>query len=267
MDHAEYLGDSVAAIAGEKAGILKRGVPVVTAETDPGILELFRTRAAALGVPVTLVGRGIDEIRVGEDGTDLHLRGTGWGDLSLQTPLTGAHQAVNLAVAVRMLDLLPDGLRPDAQALLDGVAGTRWPGRVQVLHRQDGTWVFDVAHNVAGVAALSRTLSALSVPKPVVVLVGILGDKDWPAMLPGLFSLADHVVLTQPPTAPVGRRWDPEAVVAQVGGETPLHIEEDFSRALGRARGLSSEGTVVVTGSVHTVGDALVSLGIDPFPS
>jgi len=268
MDHSEYLGGSVVSIAGEKAGILKAGVPSVTAELDPEILEVLHSRAIAVGSELTALPEDhVKDVSVGTESTSLTLEGTGWGKLEVTTPLPGAHQARNVALAVGMLDRLPEALRPDRAVLIEGVRRTRWPGRVQILKRPEGTWVFDVGHNVAGVAALVATLDAVAVARPLVILVGILGDKDWPSMLPPLFELADHVVLTQPPTAPPTRRWSPEDASSQVGGSTPQEIVLDFGQALARAREVAGEGTVVVTGSVHTVGDALEVLNIDPFPA
>ena len=85
-------------------------------------------------------------------------------------------------------------------------------------------------------------------------------------MLPPLFDIAEGVVLTQPWSAPAGRRWDPAIAAEASGSATPLEIAPDFSAALERALEWAGEGTVVVTGSVHTVGDALAELKLDPFP-
>jgi dihydrofolate synthase/folylpolyglutamate synthase len=165
-----------------------------------------------------------------------------------------------------MLERLPPELRPGVEAVVDGLARAQWPGRVQVIQVGGVTFVFDVAHNFAGVGALTDTLASLDLPRPVVLLVGILGDKDWRSMLPPLFGIADGVVLTQPRSAPPGRRWDPSLAAEASGSRTPLEILPDFSAALSRASAWAGSGTVVVTGSVHTVGDALGELGVDPFP-
>jgi dihydrofolate synthase/folylpolyglutamate synthase len=267
MDHADYLGNTLASIAREKAGIFKRGVPAVTAESDPDVLEIFRQVALTRGTPLAIIREWeLQDVEVEADHTALRMTDTRWGGLRLSSPLPGRHQARNVALAVRMLERLPDRLLPDREAVIRGVSDTKWPGRVQVLRDGGLHWVFDVAHNVAGVAALADTLSRLSLPRPLVVLVGILGDKDWRAMLPPLFDLADHVVLTLPPTAPTSRRWNPEEAVRMIESECPRTIVPEFSQALEKAREIAGGGTVVVTGSVHTVGDALEVLDIAPFP-
>jgi dihydrofolate synthase/folylpolyglutamate synthase len=99
-----------------------------------------------------------------------------------------------------------------------------------------------------------------------VVVIGILGDKDWQAMLPALFELADLAVLTVPPTAPANRAWQPERVLEEIGSER-AEVVRDFTAALERARGRAAAGTVLVTGSFHTVGDALIALDRAPFGS
>lgn len=264
-DHAEYLGDTVEEIAREKAGIIKPGVPVVTGETAPGTLAVFRARAAEVGAPLHVVDPGmIRGVRVGRDGTWLALRTEAWGDLELHTPLIGEHQARNAALAVRALELLPADRRPGREAVVEGVAGVRWPGRLECERVGGQTWIFDAAHNPAGAEALTAALRALELPRPIVGVVGILGDKDWTAMLGALVGLADTLLLTVPPTAPEHRRWDPGVAAAAFAADRVVCIR-DFALALAEARERAGAGTVVVTGSFHTVGDALAALDLAPF--
>jgi len=266
LDHADYLGHTLAEIAREKAGIIKEGVPFVTAETAPELLDLFRDIAEDRGAPVVVLNpeRAVADLEVAEDHTAFSLRTRTWGTLELRTPLVGRHQATNAAVAVEVLEHAPPTLRPGADAIRRGVGAVRHLGRDQVEIIDGYTWLFDVAHNTAGIESLVDTLDRLQLPRPFVALVGVLGDKDWLAMLPPLFSRSDAAVLTQPPSAPPERRWDPAAAAAAVSPSCPLHIEEDFVRALGLARELAGVGTVVVTGSCHTVGNALTALDREP---
>ena len=266
LDHAQYLGDTIAAVAREKAGIIKPGVPVVTAEPPGEAREIFRHEAAELGAPLTVLEAGeVRCVEVTRAGTRFRLSSAVWGELDLFTPLIGGHQALNAALAVRVLERLAPERRPCVAEVVDGVAAVRWPGRAQILHENGRTWVLDVAHNPAGVVALAATLDALSLPRPIALVVGILGDKDWSAMLPPLVRSADHSILTVPPTAPAHRRWDPfEALRATP--DVVADVVPDFLAALDRARERAgARGTVVVTGSFHTVGDALIALGRAPF--
>lgn len=267
MDHAEYLGDTLEAIAGEKAGIIKPGIPIMTAETTQKIVRIFRDRADEVGAPFHRMdpAREILTVEVGPRGTKLGLETETWGPLTLETPLVGLHQARNIALAVRSLELLPSAHKPGIDAVLSGVAAVRWPGRLQVEEAPEGVWVFDVAHNVAGVRALSTSVADLGLPEPLVLLVGIQGDKDWRSMLPPLFSITREAILTQPPSVPPERRWDPLQAARAVRDRPNLHIIPDFAEALVSARRVAGSGTVLVTGSHHTVGDGMSLLGIPPY--
>ncbi|HSG50296.1 MAG TPA: folylpolyglutamate synthase/dihydrofolate synthase family protein [Longimicrobiales bacterium] len=278
MDHADFLGDTLSAIAREKAGILKAGVPAVTAETGPEALSVFREVADTVGAPLHLVDapREVRQLEVAEDHTSFTLETEVWGSMRLWTPLVGEHQASNTALAVRALELLPSGARPLREAILAGVATVRWPGRDQIQNRGGVRWLFDVAHNTAGVHSLTGVVDRLDLPRPRVALIGVLGDKEWDQMLPPLLDRVDGAILTQPPSAPQARRWDPRAAAERVRGALEdgtrkeggfLVVRPDFEAALEEAARRAPGGTVVVTGSCHTVGDALRLLHLDPFPA
>lgn len=260
LDHTRDLGESVGEIALVKAGIIKPGVPVVTAESDPAALDGFRARARAVGAPLHLLPADeVRDIRWSREGTRFALGTDAWGPLELQTPLVGRMQAVNAALAVRALELLTPDLRPSREAVVAGVASVRWLGRIQVEAREDGTWVYDVAHNPAAVEALLAALPPLSLPPPLVVVAGILADKDGRGMLARLAADAERLVLTVPASAPEGRRWDP----AEHAG-TAAEVVDSLPAALARARELAGAGTVLVTGSHHTVGEALAHARVRP---
>ena len=265
LDHQEYLGDSLVEIAREKAGIIKPGVPLATAEGRPAVLDVLRSRAQEVGAPLHRVEpwRDVRDLRLGPNGTRFSMRTRTGRALELETPLPGAHQAANAALAVRALELLRRP--PSREAVEAGVAAVKWPGRGQIRRLGDRLFVFDVAHNVAGVEALVRVLSDLAPPRPIVLLTGILGDKDWSRMLPPLVDLADRAVFTVPASAPVERTWDPRAVAAKVARGTPIEVEREVGVALDRAVSVAGGGTVVVTGSCYTVGDVLGLLGVSPF--
>jgi dihydrofolate synthase/folylpolyglutamate synthase len=267
LDHAEYLGYTLEEIAGEKAGIIKAGVPVITAERDSALREIFQARAEAVGSPFLAVHPSLEVtgLEVSPVGNTFKLDTEVWGPLALRSPLAGRHQAANVALAVRGLELLPQGMRPSRDAVVKGVAGVRWPGRLQHWAGPRGSWVFDVAHNTAGVRALATSLRRLEFPEPLILLVGIQGDKDWRSMLPPLFGMAREAVLTQPPSVPPNRRWDPLEAAGAVKARPNLHILPDFQEAMEMARKVAGNGTVVVTGSHHTVGDAMNLLGLLPY--
>lgn len=265
MDHSEYLGDTLASIAVEKAGIVKSGSPLATAETRPGILALLAKAADRAGAPFSpLDPLSLAPVSVRLDGTAFSTDTETWGRMELTTPLVGRHQATNAALAARILDLLPETLRPSAASVRRGMREVDYRGRNQVERLGGVTWLLDGAHNTAGMASLADTVTRLELPRPLVALVGVLGDKDWRSMLPQMLALVDAAVLTQPPSASPARRWSIPEARAAVAEITRISVEEDFEVALALARSLAEGGSVIVCGSVYTVGSALSRLGLEP---
>lgn len=270
-DHTDLLGDTLEQIAGEKAGIIKPGAAVVTAEQRPELRALFEGRAQAAAVPILcLEPEEVAEILLDSGGTQFNIDSPRWGLLQLRTPLCGRHQAWNAGLAVRAVEMLPPELRPARESVVRGVAAVDWPGRFQRETIDGADWIFDVAHNPAGVRTLLATLQDTAPAKPVTVLAAVLSDKDWPLMLEALAKSADRMVLTCAPTAPENRRWDPELAAERVRAMAPsvaVTSVPDFGQALARVRGRVEGGTVLVTGSFHTVGNALAALGRAPQPA
>jgi dihydrofolate synthase/folylpolyglutamate synthase len=257
FDHSEYLGHSLEAIAAEKAGILKRSAPAVVGPLPDRLLEVFAARAEAVGTSLRVLGRetAVESVQVNLAGTSLTYRSPAFPDgLHLRTPLVGSHQAVNAALALQGLEQL--GISLDPEAVSEGVAQVTWPGRFQVLSRPDGDWLLDLAHNTAAAAALAETLRQVTVERPLVMLLAILGDKPWREMLDPLLSTGMAAVFSVAPSSPQARRWNPRVARQAVPGHRVV-VEPVFERALRQARELAGRGTVVVTGSCHTVGDAL----------
>ncbi len=271
FDHREYLGDSLAEIAREKAGIFRRGVPALIGETQPEPLRVLRERAEEVGaafLPLDELAR-LAAVEMGVEGTRFRFESIRWGKRTLRVPLPGEHQARNALLAAELLGTLPADLRPRWESIEWGFASAYWPGRLQFERIRGTTWILDVAHNPAGVESLATALEALEIPRPLVLVVGILADKAWQEMLPPLLARVDAAILTTPPSAPPDRRWDPQEVVRSGAATTsiPLRVIPDFSSALQRATTLAPHGSILVTGSIHTVGDAIRELGISPWGS
>ena len=250
-DHMKYLGDSLEEIAAEKAGIAKPGVPLVIGETDPhlvGVLREAADRAVAAVEPNTRAEVIVVPAEARWDGP-LGLR--------------GPHQRRNAAVAAAVLNALPEGYRPAPAPVADAFAAAKVPGRLD----RRGRWLFDVAHNPDGMAALVQALRADPPAGPVHALVSILGDKEWPAMLVRLDEVVDRGVLTIAPSA-AGRQWDLEWLRRWLADpeRPPAHagwtLIPDFGEALAQVQ--RGAGTVLVTGSFHTVGDVMGALGMAP---
>jgi dihydrofolate synthase / folylpolyglutamate synthase len=259
IDHVEYLGTTRESIAREKAGIFKRGVPAVIGEQDPAIAQLLADHAWRAGAtPIILAQEELAprDVHVAPEGTWVTLR-LGASDVRVRSPLVGRHQAQNLATALAALRIL--GRCPDpveVQARLERV----WlPGRFQ----QVGPFVFDVAHNPDGAEVLARTIADAGVQPPITVLLTVLADKDWRGIMRALAPIATGFVLTRSPSAPASRAWDPhEGHAFAVGEGWQAALVPDFDQAIVNAR--AAGGTVLVTGSFHTVGDAMTRLQVDP---
>ena len=263
IDHTEYLGDTREEIALEKAGIFKPGIPATIGERDPSIRALLAHLALEQGASsVTSVWDVAPprDVAVTSAGTGFAMTVDG-EERRLHTPLAGAHQASNTALALVTVRAVADahgfwGGWEEAGAAL---AQVRLPGR---FHRV-GKYIFDVAHNADGARVLATTLEGLQAPRPVAAIVCVLQDKDWRAMLEALSPSVDHFVLTDAPTAPASRAWSlAEAHAFAEGRGWDVCREGDFDRALRRGEELGA--TVLVTGSFHTVGYAMARLQVDP---
>jgi len=261
FDHMEYLGDTLEAIAREKAGIFKAGVPAVIGEPDAvvrGYLARDARAAAADPVRIVVEEREITEVAVTPHGTRFRLRALG-EDRVVDTPLVGRHQAANFAFTLGRLGSAAAPFAVPLAEAADSVRSVRLTGRFQ----RSGRWIFDVASNPDGARTLAASLEVVEHERPVVALLCVLGDKDWRAMLDVLAPVAGRFVLTNAPTAPDSRAWSlADALAYAVEKGYPASAEPDFDQALATAE--QDAGTVVVTGSFHTVGDAMARLQVSP---
>ncbi len=263
-DHMEFLGTTLGQIAAEKAGIAKPSRPCVLGEPDPAIAAVLHAHAEARGASPVIPTRSawrVQDITVDADGTRFTAAPRGEPAVAWHTPLLGAHQARNAITALAMLDAAGDRWRLERDVAARALGTVRLAGRFQ----RTGPWLFDVAHNAEGAATVVQSLRASAPPSPVGAVICVLRDKDWPRMLGALLPHLDHCWLTEAPTAPPGRRWDlAEAGRAAhaVGSRATVVSEPSLAAALAAAH--ASCATVLVTGSFHTVGDAMAALGIDP---
>jgi dihydrofolate synthase / folylpolyglutamate synthase len=261
FDHMEYLGSTLSAIAREKAGIFKPGVPAVIGEPDALIrsqlAEDARTRGAS-EVRVIAEEMEVTSLAVSATGTRFRLRALG-EEREIETPLVGRHQAHNFAFTLGLLDAAGGDFRVSPSEAAISVRQVRLPGRFQRV----GRWIFDVAHNADGARTLAMSLGAVAVARPLVALLCVLGDKDWRAMIDALAPSVEHFILTDAPTAPRSRAWHLAEVVAYARERGYVATERsDFDEALRLAE---HEGaSVLVTGSFHTVGDAMARLQVSP---
>jgi dihydrofolate synthase/folylpolyglutamate synthase len=259
LDHMDYLGHTLSAIAGEKAGIIKHGVPVVLGRQAPDAQAVLEERARQKGAPVRLLGRDFT-LEPAADGQSHTWRGARSTVTGLRPGLRGPHQLDNAAVALACLEALEDrGLGCSAQSAREGISATRWPGRLESL---GGTpeLVLDGAHNPQGAQALSAALDAVYPGRRVHLVFGVLGDKDHRPMLRALFGRCASAHLC-PVDSP---RTLPPARYAQEARALCPEVElyGSAAQALAGARMRAAPGDLVVcTGSLFLVGEVRALAG------
>src|SRR5512137_1822103 len=231
LDHMQFLGDRVDAIAREKAGIFKRGVPAVVAAAQPGAaMEALRDEAGRRGAP-------------------FHVAAESWGG---PIALRGAHQEGNAALAAAALRPLDAaGIRVGEEEIRSGIASARWPGRMEEV----GGVLLDGAHNPDGAAALAAALPVLHPSRPVELVFGVLSDKDHEGMLAALAPVARRLHLVAPDSP---RARDPRSYLhaARLLGAA-VDVHASLPEALACARAAGRDGALVcVAGSLYLVGEA-----------
>lgn len=263
-DHPE-LGSTPVEIAHEKAGIIKEGSVVVSATQLPEVADIIAARASDVGARLVVVGRdfGVDRSRA-VGGQLLELRGVADHHSDVLLPLHGAHQAENAAVALAAVEAFlgfAGGL--DTQVVQEAFAAVHVPGRLEVIPRlKQAPVLLDGAHNPAGIGAFAKAIVDEFGFRNRVVILGVLGDKDIDSMVGSVLGAADHLIITQPPSA----RAATTEQVAKIARAMGAVVEEapDVQTALERATGVAGEEDVIaVTGSLYTVGAARDALGLD----
>lgn len=270
LEHTAVLGDTIAKIAAEKAGIFKRGAPVVLGALEPEAQQVMEEVAEAAGAgPQWRVERGgaaeAGVIGVSEEGDGSAVivappeRG---GRVRAQLGLRGPHQAENAAVAAGIAWRLSERWPALEARMAAGLAGARWPGRFERIERGGVEVILDCAHNPHGAEALARALSAEGVmPSRTALVFGALADKSWQAMLGVLSPLARARYYA----TPKGRA---AAALDELCAAAPGTAVGDPKEALARALGDARPGdTVVVTGSIYLVGEVRAALlGVESDP-
>lgn len=236
LDHQAVLGPTVARIAAEKAGIIKPGIPVLTAAGDPDALAILEYKARELDAPFIAVGEPEAATLPGPVG------------------LLGAHQRVNAALAAATVRLLRALIPVSDDALKSGLARAEWPGRLQVLRRGSQTLVLDGAHNPQGIGALAAALPDLVPGTRPTLIVGLLADKDWREMARLLAPLAGRILTVSVSSGRTVSAADLKAAFVASGLGRPVKAVDSLAEAL---RATAGDPAVVITGSLYLVGEAL----------
>lgn len=253
LEHRSYLGDSLAKIAGEKAGIIKNGRPVVTAVRQKAVRTVVESEARARSAPLYRFG-GDFRVRRNSGGVFTYY-GLDHTWRGLQTALVGGHQAENAALALAAAELLQrQGTAIDDDAVQRGLSATRWPGRLEIVANAPEV-ILDGAHNLGAARNLVRYLSAHLNGRRLTFVIGILDDKPYPAMLQTFLPVCQRVVLTR---ARIDRALPPETLEKDARSICPaVDIVPDVQNAVRHAVATSAPDDVIcVAGSLYVVGEA-----------
>jgi dihydrofolate synthase/folylpolyglutamate synthase len=254
FDHQQQLGSSIASIAGEKAGIIKPGVPLVCGPLTADAERIIRETCDAKGSRMVRAEDSVQVTPRGDGAVDVHMGGRMLSGVTLA--LAGAHQRQNAAVAVSVIEELSQlGVHTPDAAIRESLETVRWPGRIERFHSGGIEVILDAAHNPAGAAALASYLSDAGWRDATLVL-GVMRDKDVRGMLEALLPPLPVWGLVVCTTAP-GPRALPAAELAAVaanvaGGRVPVEIVTDPEAALDRARRRGRQA--VAAGSIFLIG-------------
>ena len=272
LDHAEFLGDSLRAIATEKAGIIKPGSTAILAEQDLAVATVLLARAEEVGATVAREGVefGVVSRAAAVGGQVVTLQGLRQQYDEVFLPIYGAHQAQNAAVALAAVESFAGDQPLDDALVRAAFAEVTSPGRLEVVRRSP-TIVLDAAHNPHGAAAVAAALEDSFQFSPLIGVVGLMGDKDADGVLAAFEPHFEHVICTQNSTARAMSAEKLAEAAVEIYGEDRVTVLPRLADALDRAAALAEvgeafgdplgSGAVLVTGSVVTVGEARTMLG------
>ena len=263
LEHQGYLGKTLGRIAREKAGIIKKGVPVVTGVTQKKALETVTRKAREMGAPCHVLGR---DFKIRRNGPT---RFTYFGEnqvlRNLETRLSCRHMADNAALSLAVCEILENsGVSIRQKDLYESVRFTQWPGRLEMVS-QNPYLLLDGAHNRAAAKNLAAYLDQNLSHKNIHLVLGILDDKPYEDMLSFLLPCASRVYFTRPV---IDRAMDPEILAkkaAQIKPDLDIRVIPGVAGALEAAvKAAKKSDAVCVAGSLYVVGEAKAALEQDP---
>jgi dihydrofolate synthase/folylpolyglutamate synthase len=260
IDHEQYLGSTLAAIAGEKAMVIKPGARAVIARQSPEAREVLRARCQECGVHPVWAEEDVEILGCEPDGRFSFLYRTASGrSVRIRLGLRGRHQIENALVALRAAEILREmGYSISDEALCDGMASVAWPGRLEIVGPSSPLLLLDGAHNTEGARVVRAYLEEFG-RRPLTLVFGTMRDKRIAEMAAELFPLADVILLTRVSderAAPCEQLLEQTAELRR-RLDRPIEAVEPVSAALDRAwERTPPEGMIGVTGSLYLVGEA-----------
>jgi len=243
FDHEQWLGDTLGKIAAEKAGIIKPGVPVMTAAEEPEALAVIEKIAREKRAPLKQIQKS--EVRSQKS-----------------EPLLGDHQKLNAVLALATVKALQNQIPVSDEKIRTGLADVNWPGRLQLIQRPDDQKILlDGAHNVAGAKVLREALEKNFPAAKRTLILGVFQDKDWPHICETLAPLAARIFTVTVASERTANASDLATACRTANPSAEILACASLNEALKRSAG---DAFVVIAGSLYLVGEALELLGLSP---
>jgi len=255
LEHQFFLGRRLIDIAGEKAGIIKRNVALVTAATQPSVIKLFKAICEEKKAPFWRVG---EDVRFRTKGGTLNYYGLKHTFRDLELGLMGRFQARNAALSLAVTELLElKGYNISESHVREGLKGTTWPGRMHIVSREP-LIVLDGAHNPSAIRELAASLERDFEYGRLILVLGVMEDKDIDDMIRRIVSMADYAIYTRPDYYRSADPADLRDAAMPLG--KPCEIVRKIPQALKRAKEIAGrQDLILICGSLFTVGEALVT--------
>ena len=254
MDHTEFLGNTLAQIAEEKAGIIKKNCPVVLYSQEEVVYNIVKSKADSLGATlfypkdanITLTSQTIE-------GTTFDVAWASFQYQNIFLPLLGQHQIQNCITVLAACEVLKQkGFPLSAQQILQGVSKTTWAGRMEILKNAPMV-ILDGAHNVDGIQRLAESIPVYFKNKKITLILGILGDKEYEKMADTILPLAHRVIFSEPHSE---RRLEASALASTMHCKTmPFYIEPQLESAYQKALEITKDDEIILCcGSLYMIG-------------
>jgi dihydrofolate synthase / folylpolyglutamate synthase len=253
FDHQQWLGNTLEKIAAEKAGIIKRGIPVVTATDEPSALVVIEKIAKEKNASL---------ISVAADGNPPLTKFAALCRDAATPSLPGKHQKTNAALALAIVEVLQKQIPVTAEKIREGLSNVNWPGRLQLIEKPDGQKILlDGAHNVASAKVLGEALEKIFPAKKRTLVLGVLQDKDWREICEILSPLAEKIFTVAVASERSANPKELAEICRIANPAAEIFVCGSLKEALQKT---SMANFVVITGSLYLVGEALELLGLSP---
>ncbi len=259
FDHMQILGNTLAEIAWEKAGIIKPGRPVVTGAVHPEALQVIQKRSGELHTPLYILGHDFTAEGLAMSWSGQSIRGQSIDSVydEQQLALLGEHQVQNCALVLAVIDLLrKEQYTIPEQSVHQALGAAKWPARFEVI-QHNPTVVIDGAHNSDGMHALAATLSTLAQSRGIILVLGILADKDWRRMSETAVGFAERIICVTPgsPRALEAETLAQHIIASGKSAESFTTVAQGIDQALMDCR---PDDIVCIAGSLVTATEARV---------